>query len=189
MKNIKRRKYNTIRRKNQKAQWRLILAAFLFGVTSIIFPFALDVLEPSNSIIPTVRVHRNEVQAEQLDETDRQKIERVAKEKCAEKGLGDFCWKDLLGIAYTETRAFNCKAVGDGGASHGCFQIHRGYHQHITVEQAQSIDFSVNWTLNRLIANGYPEYRSVSIMKHNGTPHTTRTKAYLETVNSYVDSL
>lgn len=190
---IKHKKYQTVNRKRQQAMWKLLLAVTLGGVTAIIFPFALDVLQPTNNHFPKARVVKQEVKAERESyliprKSDREEIERVAKEKCAEKGLGDFCWKDLVAMAYTESR-FNCKAVGDGGKSHGCFQLHLGYHKHVTVEQAQDIEFAVSWTLERLIAYNYPTMRSTSVMRHNGTPNTPATKSYLQSVNNYVNSL
>jgi len=193
--NIKRR-YQTKHRKKQKAMWKLLLAVTLGGVTAILSPFALDVLQPTYNHFPQAKVIKQVVQAEresyliprEQNETDRQKVERIAKEKCAEKGLGDFCWKDLVAMAWTESR-FDCKAVGDGGKSHGCFQLHLGYHKHITVKEAQSIEFSLSWTLNRLEAKGYPVYRSTAIQLHNGTPNTKATNAYLQAVNNYANSL
>lgn len=191
--NIKRRTYQTKHRKNQKAMWKLLLAVTLGGVTAILSPFALDVIYPQNNHFPQARVVKQEVKAERESyliprKSDREEIERIAKEKCAEKELGDFCWKDLVAMAWTESR-FDCKAVGDGGKSHGCFQLHLGYHKHITVAQAQDIEFAVSWTLNRLEAKGYPMYRSTAIMLHNGTPNTKATNAYLQAVNNYANSL
>jgi len=121
-------------------------------------------------------------------ETDRQKVERIAKVECDKRGLGDFCVQDMLGMAYAESR-FNCSVIGDGGKSVGCFQIHRGYHPDVSVEKAKDVHFAIDWTLNRLVKNKYPVMRSVSIMKHNGTPGTVKTKAYLATVNYFVSTL
>jgi soluble lytic murein transglycosylase-like protein len=89
-----------------------------------------------------------------------------------------------MAMAWTESR-FNVNAIGDNGASQGLYQIHLGYHPEITQAQARDIEFSTNWTLNRLIAYGYPVYRSYAVMKHNGTPNTPNTLAYLSRVNNY----
>ena len=201
--NTKRRTYNTLARRNetikkhnQKSMWKLLLAVTLGAVTAIISPYASEVINGvgDRDYFPTVEVHAENFPeavleaTEGKEETDREAIERIAKVKCDEKGLGDYCVKDLIAMAWTESR-FNCKAVGDGGKSHGCFQLHLGYHKHITVAQAQDIEFAVSWTLNRLIAYNYPTMRSTSVMRHNGTPNTKATKAYLETVNNYVNSL
>jgi len=116
--------------------------------------------------------------------TVKDRIILEAQKNCNKKGLGQKCVNDLLGMANRETK-FNNLAVGDNGSSYGLFQIHRGYHPEITVEQARDIEFSTNWTLNRLVAYGYPEFRSNAIMRHNGTPGTKKTLAYLASVNSY----
>jgi len=115
----------------------------------------------------------------------RQAAEQACKYINADQwGLQEQCEKDLLGIAYTEVRNFDCLKVGDGGKSFGCFQIHLGYHPDITVEQAQDPYFAATWTAKRLVAKGYPKYRSSAVMSHNGTPGTSKTLAYLKTVNS-----
>ena len=118
-------------------------------------------------------------------ESTEDQIKRIGKIECEKRGFGESCVDDLLGMAFTETR-FNCEAVGDNGKSYGCFQIHLGYHKEITKEQAKDLNFSIPWTLNRLIAKGYPTLRSVSIMMHNGTPNTPKTKAYLASINEYI---
>lgn len=200
--NIKRQYYTKklraldeqTRKHNQWQMWKLLLAVTLGGVTAIIFPFALDVLEPTNNHFPQARVVKQEVKAERESyliprKSDRDEIERVAKIVCAEKGLGDYCWKDLVGITYAEHHDFNCSEKGDKGYSVGCYQIYRAIHTTITEEQAMDIDFATNWTLNRMIHYGYPVMRSYAIMKHNGTPGTDKTLKYLQTVNSYANSL
>ncbi len=81
--------------------------------------------------------------------------------------------EDLLAICIQES--FNCsdEAVGDGGKAIGSFQIHRGFHSHISVEQARNFDFSLNWTAKRLLAKGYNSHnewqRRVAISRHNGS--------------------
>lgn len=115
------------------------------------------------------------------------KIEQAAKVACKARGLGDYCVADLMGIAYAEHHDFDCSKVGDSGSSVGCFQIYRKVHKSITVEQASDIQWSTNWTLNRLISKGYGEYRSFAIRSHNGSPYIPKTKAYLDTVNKFVE--
>ena len=114
-------------------------------------------------------------------------IEQAAKVACKSRGLGDYCVADLMGIAYAEHHDFDCSKNGDSGSSVGCFQIYRKVHKSITVEQASDIQWSTNWTLNRLISKGYGEYRSFAIRSHNGSPYIPKTKAYLDTVNKFVE--
>lgn len=114
-------------------------------------------------------------------------IEKAAKVACKARDLGDYCVADLMGIAYAEHHDFDCSKNGDSGSSVGCFQIYRKVHKSITVEQASDIQWSTNWTLNRLISKGYGEYRSFAIRSHNGSPYIPKTKAYLDTVNKFVE--
>ena len=111
----------------------------------------------------------------------------ASEQACKSVGMGDACIKDLMGIAYTETRSFNYKAMGDGSKSYGAFQIHRGYHPEVTIEQATDPYWAAKWTIKRMIAYGYPKNRSVAIMKHNGTPNTPATLGYLSIVNKYIN--
>lgn len=111
----------------------------------------------------------------------------ASEQACKSVGMGDSCVNDLMGIAYTETRSFDYNAVGDKGKSYGAFQIHLGYHPDITIAQATDPYWAAKWTIKRMIAYGYPVYRSVAIQRHNGTPNTPATKAYLNTVNYYVN--
>ena len=113
-----------------------------------------------------------------------ERLRSIALTLCVEKGLEYSCVNDLMAMAWTESR-FDPNRVGDSGNSYGMFQIHRGYHPDISVEQAKDIEFSAQWTLERLIHYGYPEKKDYAIMKHNGTPYTQRTLSYLQSVNGY----
>lgn len=127
--------------------------------------------------------------AEVAPETDKTPLDEVFIETCKAEGFYEpFCWKDLKAMAIVESN-LNTQAVGDSGFSSGLFQIHRGYHKHITVEQAEDPVFASEWTLNRMVHYGYPEYRSYSVMKHNGTPNTAKTLHYLEKVNTALKTL
>jgi hypothetical protein len=55
----------------------------------------------------------------------------------------------LLRLAWCESQ-YDTTAVGDNGNSHGLFQIHRGYHPNISIEQAQDPWFSTEWTINEI---------------------------------------
>lgn len=120
-------------------------------------------------------------------QNDYLKIEEAAKKVCSEKGFGKSCVADILGISYAEHHDFDCSKVGDNNSSFGCFQIYRKVHKSITVEQANDIEWSARWTLNRLISKGYGKYRSYAIRCHNGNPFIPKTKAYLDTVNKFVN--
>lgn len=194
--NIKRRTYQTKHRKNTKAKWLLLAFFTINALTALTVPYTLDVIYPTNQSYPQAHVVKQVVKAEdhirdttKMVETTKEEITRIAKEYCTEKGLGDYCWKDLVGIAHNEQHDFNCYNPGDHNQSYGCFQIHRGFHPDVTLKQALDNNFAVKWTLNRLISKGYPVMRSYAIMAHNGTPGIPATKAYLNAVNEYIKSL
>lgn len=207
---MKTRRYSTIKakrpkyywtkeRKRQLLFWKVLLGSFLTAVAiigafdtytshemskmqsrlleSLKTPFKIEVVKAEKEVLKNVVVT--------IYETTEQKIRRIATEECKKQSLGEQCVHDLLGMAYTESR-FNCDAIGDGGKSYGCFQIHRGYHPHITVAQAKDLNFSIPWTLNRMISKNYKKNRDVAVMSHNGTPYIKRTKQYLTSVNNYI---
>jgi len=106
---------------------------------------------------------------------------------CNKHKLDYGCIEDLIAIAHNEKADFDCDANGDFGASHGCFQIHLGYHQEVTQEQARDANFAAQWTLDRMVKFGYPEYRSSAIRRHNGSATNPKTLVYLNKVNSYIN--
>lgn len=82
------------------------------------------------------------------------------------------CYYDLLAMAWHESH-FDCKAVGDGGKSRGCFQIQTAMHG-LTVAQAEDYAFAAEWTLDRMVRDtGYPRYRTASLRRHNGSGDAT----------------
>lgn len=101
-------------------------------------------------------------------------------------GQGDKMITDLVAMAYTESRNFNCKAISDGGKSRGCWQIHLGYHPNVKVEQAEDPYWAAIWTAKRLIAKGWEKDREYAIRSHNGNPVEKQTLPYIKTVNSYI---
>jgi hypothetical protein len=147
-----------------------------------------QIIKPLEANAPPVRHTSLPINPFKKNLTDKDKVYISAVKECMKKGLGQFCVNDLMAIAYTES-GFNCKVNGDLGASHGCYQIHLGYHPEITQAEARDPQFATNWTLNRLVHYGYPEYRAYAIMKHNGTPNTPKTKAYLKSVSYYLKNL
>lgn len=189
---MKYKRYQTRHIKNNYSKWLLIAFFTLNALTALVIPYSLDIISPRNESYPQAHVVKQIVKAESVPETietTKEEIIRIAKEECSKQGLGEFCWKDLVGIAHNEQHDFNCFRVGDKGKSFGCFQIHLGYHSDIKISDAEDNNFAVKWTLNRLISKGYPVMRSYAIMAHNGTPGIPATKAYLNAVNDYINSL
>lgn len=76
------------------------------------------------------------------------------------------CWKTLYAMAWQES-TFNKYPTGDQGRSIGWFHIQVRTHK-ITRECAENLGCSATWTLNHLIANGYPDRYAYSIQSHNG---------------------
>ena len=110
----------------------------------------------------------------------------------------DACRSDLVAMAYTETQEdpFNCELKGnDSYNSLGCFQISRHYHPEITDAQAIDPFFSADWTLARMINNGYKTNRDNAVRLHNGSitladgSDNWRTAQYLSKVNHYKNLL
>lgn len=93
------------------------------------------------------------------------------KKVCEKKGISErFCWEDLYKIMQVESGG-NGKAIGDNGRARGFFQIWYKLHN-ITIDQAEDLNFSANWTLQHLLDNGYPVYRTWAIGAHNSrTPY------------------
>jgi len=163
-----------------KKIFKIITVIIIVG--SLYQTFVSDIIPTSSAI----NLYNNKLpEAEDIkDPTIAQQIRIIASKECGE--MGEFCIKDLLAMAWVES-AFNCEAVGDFGASHGCYQIHQGYHN-VKQADAENLNFAISWTLNRLKHYGYPVYRSRAIMKHNGTPNTPKTLTYLNKINNYINN-
>lgn len=196
-----RKKYyltKTRRLRILKAKWftllvvSLIAGIVLWNYPEFIFEGIYDDLRDTHIIYQ--KIDSNTPQVANFDKKEAlasdvpSQIRQIATKECNERNLEDYCVKDMLSIAYTESR-FNCNTNGDSGKSKGCYQIHLGYHPDITECQAEDLNFAIHWTLDRMQHYGYPKFRSYAIMKHNGTPFTAKTLAYLESVNNYFKSL
>jgi hypothetical protein len=125
-----------------------------------------------------------EIIAKRSSSTNEEEIRRIATIKCEEKEMGAGCADDIVAMAWVESR-FNPDAVGDNGLAIGVLQLHLGYHKHITKEQAKDIEFSIDWTLNRLKAKDYINNRNFAVRSHNGSPTNPKTLAYLQAVNNF----
>lgn len=69
-----------------------------------------------------------------------------------------------LGIAWVESR-WNPRAVGDGGRSHGAFQIQVRLHN-LTIQQARDVAYATRWTIRRIRSHRRGLWHGV--MRHNG---------------------
>lgn len=103
---------------------------------------------------------------------------------CRQNGIeGMDCPGTLYAMAYQESRLGQAM-IGDGGRSIGWFQIHRGFHPSVGDTCSMDLECSANWTLNRLISQGFLIDPDTAIMLHNGTPNTPKTLSYLASIKS-----
>jgi hypothetical protein len=98
-------------------------------------------------------------------------VQETLQAVCVSRGYGDDCARQLLGMAWKESN-FIADAKGDydrRGFPHarGWFQIHYRLHK-ISVECAEDLTCSANWTIDYLESNSYPKYQRYAIQCHNG---------------------
>lgn len=97
---------------------------------------------------------------------DRASVQNVLLQVCEDRGYGEECAKDLLGMLWKESLN-KATAVGDQGRARGYFQIWIHLHK-ISLECAEDLVCSANWTLDYMESNSYPTYVSHAIQCHNG---------------------
>jgi len=97
---------------------------------------------------------------------DRTSVQTVLLEVCEDRGYGEDCAKDLLGMLWKESLN-EATAVGDQGRARGYFQIWVNLHG-ISVACAEDLECSSNWSLDYLESNGYPTYVNYAVQCHNG---------------------
>jgi len=93
-------------------------------------------------------------------------MQDVLLKACADRGYGEDCAKTLLGMVWKESSG-RATAVGDGGRARGYFQIHYKLHK-VSVECAEDLRCSADWTLDYLERNGYPHHALYAVQCHNG---------------------
>jgi len=155
----KTKRYQTKRRKNNKAKWLLLAFFTINALTALTVPYTLDVIYPKNEMYPQARVVRQEVKAvdsieSQLShETVEQTIRRLAKE-------ANFPWADfLVRLANCESR-LNPLAVNtqNNKPAHskdrGLFQISDYWHKEVSDEVAFSVELSTKWAMEKITNGG-----------------------------------
>lgn len=95
-----------------------------------------------------------------------QTVQDVLLKVCLERGYGQACAQHLLGMLWKESNNI-ATAVGDRGKARGYFQIWVKLHK-ISVDCAEDLECSANWTIDYLERNGYPRYVAYAIQCHNG---------------------
>lgn len=85
---------------------------------------------------------------------------------CERHGYGESCAKALLGMMWKESLN-DAHAIGDNGRARGYFQIWYRLHA-ISIDCAEDLECSADWTLRYMESNGYPRYVSYAVQCHNG---------------------
>ena len=103
---------------------------------------------------------------------EQQDIKRIIQREAEKTGIK---WQDLWILAKYES-TFRTDVINSRGEfSVGLFQINLNAHRNITIEQAKCPVFSTQWTIDKLIRNGYLEgNRTYSLARHQGNhkiPH------------------
>lgn len=93
-------------------------------------------------------------------------VQEVLTAVCEDRGYGEACAKQLLGMLWKESQN-KATVVGDHGLALGYFQIHYKLHR-VSMACAVDLNCSANWTLDYLERNSYPKYVSYAIQCHNG---------------------
>lgn len=130
-----------------------IIPVFVLVLTLMFVAFPSTATAAKTRIPPTVQTLTNE------------QIQTVLEDVCQARGYGDDCVRTLLGMMWKESRAIG-DAIGDGGRARGYFQIHYKLHK-ISIECAEDIQCSAQWSLDYLESNGYPKYPKYAVQCHN----------------------
>lgn len=92
-------------------------------------------------------------------------VQEVLLDVCQSNGFGEDCAKTLLGMLWNES-SNQSTIIGDHGAARGYFQIHYKLHK-ISIDCAEDLVCSANWTVKYMEAHSYPKYVSYAIQCHN----------------------
>jgi hypothetical protein len=92
-------------------------------------------------------------------------VQEVLLSVCEANGYGQDCAKTLLGMLWNESSNIST-AIGDHGQARGYFQIHYRLHN-ISIDCAEELVCSANWTINYMEAHSYPKYVSYAVQCHN----------------------
>lgn len=186
-------------KRNAKFITNLKASFFILVILSLIFSYILDITNNNNKPVIII-LNQAQIDIKDLSiyniKTENEKIAYLSAIHATKKHLNNYSKEiqdnaiiDLVAIAHQENRNFNYNIKGsDEYLSSGLYQISRYYHPEITEEQQNDPYFSADWTLARMINNGYLTQggRDISIMLHNGTPNTKATLKYLKEVNQYL---
>ncbi len=92
-------------------------------------------------------------------------VQEVLLSVCETNGYGQPCAQTLLGMLMNESSNIST-AIGDRGKARGYFQIHYKLHN-ISIECAEDLVCSADWTIHYMEAHSYPKYTAYAIQCHN----------------------
>ncbi len=133
-------------------------------LTSAVHPFQAQAAAPE-AVAALFEIDQKELPEEPKAESIAT-VQDVLLKVCADRGYGQDCAKHLLGMLWKESNNI-ANAIGDNGKARGYFQIHYKLHK-ISIDCAEDLECSANWTLTYLERNGYPKYVAYAIQCHNG---------------------
>ena len=177
-----------MKKTNMKAQIKAIRSGLSMILTLVLLMNASKPLVAKAESPSDVAGSVNGIQAEVVSNDEASAVETAASAKheivqdvllevCTERGYGEDCAKHLLGMLWKESNNI-ATAVGDHGRARGYFQIWYKLHK-ITLECAEDLRCSAEWTLKYMERKGYPKYPNYAIQCHNGcgTPVSPRPSA------------
>lgn len=123
-------------------------------------PLQMTAVQQVMNVAPEPKTTKLELSSE------RETVQTVLLEVCEDRGYGEECAKDLLGMLWKESNNV-ATAVGDQGRARGYFQIWIHLHK-ISLNCAEDLECSSNWTIDYLESNSYPKYARYAIQCHNG---------------------
>jgi len=123
------------------------------------------------AIIGLTAVHAGQVKAEGVatsaeDAVSEPTVQEILLDVCESRNYGEDCARHLLGMLWKESNN-KATAIGDRGKARGYFQIHVKLHK-VTLECAEDLRCSAEWSLSYLERNHYPKYVNHAIQCHNG---------------------
>lgn len=176
----------------------LMIAITMFAYLCVIFPVKQVFAE---GLIKDTRTHElycagfntpcvdsiEKLETEKFDFTIPKNIQ-ILKDVCASRGQDKNCYKILYGMGMTESR-MNANAIGDSSMSVGYFQIHKGYHPDVSDSCRKDLRCSAEWTLDRMIKNGFEHDIKSSVRLHNGSLTNPKTEIYYNEVMKFANTI
>ena len=125
----------------------------------------VDVVPGLGTMLITKKAPQDHLPLSNVDSRE-MSVQETLLRLCEDRGYDVSCAKALLGMMWKES-LFDSTSIGDSGKARGYYQIHYRLHG-ISIECAEDLICSADWTLDYLEQNGYPRWRTYAIQCHNG---------------------